>query len=73
MKILLLGPNSTKFYTHNMWAARRLEMQKLGAEGECECGVQDARGGGGGGIGGWNEMEGVSGVQGDAGVRVQRA
>ena len=34
MKILALGPNSTKFYTHNLWATRRLEMQKLDAGGE---------------------------------------
>ena len=30
MKILALGPNSTKFCIHNLWATRRLEMQKLG-------------------------------------------
>ena len=34
MKILLLGPNSIKFYTHNLGATRRLEMQKLSAEGK---------------------------------------
>ena len=33
MKILPLGPNSTKFYRHNLWATRRLEMQKLGDGG----------------------------------------
>ena len=38
MKILALGANSTKFCTHNLWATRRLEMQKLGAEGECRGG-----------------------------------
>ena len=43
MKILVLGPNSTKFYTHNLWAIRRLEMQKLSADGECGAGVQGAR------------------------------
>ena len=43
MKILALGPNATKFYTHNLWATRRLEMQKLGADGECGAGVQGAR------------------------------
>ena len=31
MKILALGANSTKFYIHNLWATRRVEMQKLGA------------------------------------------
>ena len=31
MKILALGPNSTKSCTHNLWVTRRLEMQKLGA------------------------------------------
>ena len=31
MSILALGENSTKFYTHNLWTTRRLEMQKLGA------------------------------------------
>ena len=50
MKILALGPNSTKFYTHNLWATRRLEMQKLDADGECNdevmgVVVQEARGG----------------------------
>ena len=29
MKILALGPNSTKFCIHNLLATRRLEMQKL--------------------------------------------
>ena len=50
MKILPLGPNSTKFYTHNLWATRRLEMQKLGAGGECGGGVQEARSEGGDGM-----------------------
>ena len=27
MKILALGPNSTKFYTHNMWVTRGPEMK----------------------------------------------
>ena len=40
MKIHLLGPNAIKFCTHNLWATRRLEMQKLGADGECGGGVQ---------------------------------
>ena len=31
MKILALEANSTKCYIHNLWATRRLEMQKLGA------------------------------------------
>ena len=31
IKILALGPNSTKLCIHNLWATRRLEMQKLGA------------------------------------------
>ena len=31
MKILALGANWAKFCLHNMWATRRLEMQKLGA------------------------------------------
>ena len=53
MKILALGPNSTKFYTHNLWATRRLEMQKLDTDGECNgevmgVVVQEARGGCGG-------------------------
>ena len=61
MKILALGPNSTKFYTHNLWATRRLEMEKLDADGECNgevmgVVVQEARGGCvvgcGGGVGG---------------------
>ena len=57
MKILAPGPNSTKFYTHNLWAIRRLEMQKLDADGEVMgVVVQETRGGCGGG------------VQGDAGV-----
>ena len=29
MSMLALGVNSTKFCTHNLWATRRLEMQKL--------------------------------------------
>ena len=71
MKILALGPNSTKFYTHNLWATRRLEMQKLDAD--CECNdevmgvvVQGARGGcGGGGVVGCRAMRGWGvGVQG---------
>ena len=33
MKILPLGPNSTKFCTHNRWVTRRLEMQKMCAVG----------------------------------------
>ena len=69
MKILALGLNSTKFYTHNLWATRRLEMQKLDADGECNgevmgVVVQETRGGYGGGMG-WRVC---SGVQGDAGV-----
>ena len=40
MKILLCEPNSTKFCLRNLWATRRLEMQKLGAEGECGDGAQ---------------------------------
>ena len=76
MKILVLGPNSTKFYTHNLWATRWLEMQKLGADGECGAGVQGARCGDGIGgrcvVGckGWGGMgwRVCSGVQGDAGV-----
>ena len=35
MKVLPLGPNSTKFCTHNLCAPRKLEMQNLRAEGEC--------------------------------------
>ena len=27
MKILALGPNSTKFRIHNLWASRELEMR----------------------------------------------
>ena len=55
MKILALGPNSTKFYTHNLWATRRLEMQKLDADRECNdelmgVVVQETRGGCGGGM-----------------------
>ena len=38
MKILALGPNSTKFCIHNLWASRELEMQKIttqnGGEGQ---------------------------------------
>ena len=38
MQILTLGANSTKFCTHNLWASRELEMQKLttqnGREGQ---------------------------------------
>ena len=38
MKILALGANSTKFYTHDLWTTRELEMQKLttqnGEEGQ---------------------------------------
>ena len=30
MKILPLGPNSAKFCTHNLWATKKLEIQKLG-------------------------------------------
>ena len=64
MKILALGPNSTKFYTHNnLWATRRLEMQKLDTDGECNgevmgVVVQEARGGcgGGGGVVGCRAM-----------------
>ena len=44
MKILRLGPNPTKFYTHKLWATRRLEIPKQGAEGECGGGVQGDRG-----------------------------
>ena len=32
--MLALGANSTKFCTHNLWATRRLEMEKLGVGGE---------------------------------------
>ena len=39
MKILALGSNSTRFYTHNLWAIRRLEMQKQGAGGGCGGGM----------------------------------
>ena len=35
MKIIALGPNSTKFCIHNLWTSRELEMQKLGAGVEC--------------------------------------
>ena len=45
MKMFAFGANSTKFYTHNLWATRRLEIQKMGAEGECGDGVQGARSG----------------------------
>ena len=38
MKILPLGPNSTRFCTHNLWATKRIEIQKLttqnGGEGQ---------------------------------------
>ena len=34
IKILALGPNSTKFCIHNLWASRELEMQKLGVGAE---------------------------------------
>ena len=40
MKILALGPNSTKFCIHNLWASRELEMQKLGAGVWCGIGVR---------------------------------
>ena len=36
MKILPLGPNSTKFCIHNLWAYRELEMQKLTTQNEGE-------------------------------------
>ena len=65
MKILALGSNSIKFYTHNLWATRMLEMQKLDADGEVMgVVVQETRGGCGGGMG-WRVC---SGVQGDAGA-----
>ena len=49
MKILPLGSNSTKFYTHNLWTTRRLKMQKMGAEGEYGVGARDPGEGGMGG------------------------
>ena len=61
MKILALGPNSTKFYTHNLWATRRLEMQKRDADGECNQWCGDGGGGAGdpGRVWGWNGVQGV--------------
>ena len=50
MKIISLGPNSTKLCIHNLWATRRLEMQKLGA-GWMWRGRSGVQRGSGGGIG----------------------